>query len=419
MRFDNIPKDIPIFKTFHVTVTPRKLTLFEIPLLEYVSILDKYFNYVSQNHTTTTREQTETSSSSSFWLPPEPFAQEPDTDSDQDPEDLLQTHNNNNVTSSPQFFQRTTTPHGFQSLERPATSLSSSSSWKTLLGEGASDWHVAAAITTTSGGMSFLQVMAMYYAHERNLESTPTDPEFRNALIQAMTLDRFLKYHNGNLPAFFRSSNKNPPQEDQVDVEPYEDSLFSKRLNLNDTHQMDLFRSVVASYETFLTHLQSNPIVEYAHVWDLVCDVNPDLMPRGLNLVLIRENGHQSQFVCPTNAYSSMALFDPDKPTAMVLQQSDGTFLPLTRGDDQWTVKHVPQRIKELALHCRPTSSLSPDIYSFRSSITAADLQRIVVDELNGAYSIVQQVASVQSTKIVALQIKGLDANQQTLYVPC
>ena len=435
IRFEPLP-EIPLFDTLKKTVSSRVLTLHDVPLLEYVPILDNYLNYVLKQYTTTANQSSE-KAPLSFWAPP-PVETDEMVAEEESPQPMdLQKGSSNFLQKGPSnflqkgliagscrspsnvlpFFRRRPAKEvrqggfpvsqGFQVLERPATSVEESGD--PLLGEPG--WTVH---EETTG--NFLQIMAQYYAHERHLESPPGSDEFRNRLIQAMSLDRFLKYHNGNLPAFFRPPTQEAAEE--FDTEPYQDSLFAKRLNLADPHQLDLFQSAVASYETFLEHLRSSPNVEYAHVWDLVTDANPELMPLGLNVVLIRHPPHgKSQFVCPTNAYSSIAPFDSAKNTAIVLQQDAETFVPILREPQQWTVKRVPKRIQELAEHCKPTPSLSADVYEFRSSVTASELQRIVT-ELDGII-LVQQVVAPSSAKVIALQIKGLDAKQQALYVPC
>jgi len=407
-RFGDTSTQNDLFRQFHAKVVDRTLTLYEIPLLEYVPILDKYFDYVLTN-VHPDQGSSNKASSSSFWSP-----ETIEDDIVDEAAAAAATQTSSATTKDVRFMQRPSDVAGFQLLERVPTSAAraagNSGDWTAVLGEPGWTEHA------TSG--SFLQVMSMYYAHERNLTPESMEEDFRTAMVQAMTLDRFLKYHNGNLPALY----KDVPAAKDVDTDLYQDTVFAKRLNLNDEHQRDLFHSVVASYESFLEHLRSAPVVEYAHVWDLYRDVNPDLFTKGLNLVLLRRDANHPkvQFVCPTVAYSSMSSsLDPEKNTAILLQKDKDTFVPLTF-ESHMTVKRAPKRIQQMWENCRPSvNSLPPDVYPFRPSLPAAEMQRIVAT-LSSSYEIVGQVLlSSSNNKVVALQIKGLDAKQQAVSVPC
>ena len=411
-RFGDIPSHTHLFRQFHAKVVDRTLTLYGIPLLEYVPILDNYFDHVL------TKIQDEGASKSklaskSFWSP------ETIEDDIVDEAVVAPPAPSAPTTSNIRFMQRPSDVAGFQLLERVATSASrdEDDAWTTtVLGEPGWTEHA------TSG--NFLQVMSMYYADERKLAPEESrEEDFRGAMVQAMTLDRFLKYHNGNLPALYKDAV--PDDNDAAEDENYKDTVFAKRLNLNDEHQRALFHSVVASYESFLEHLRSAPSIEYAHVWDLYRDVNPDLFTQGLNLVLLRRgaNNHKVQFVCPTVAYSSMSSsLDPEKNTAIILQKDKDTFVPLMYESQHLTVKRAPRRIQQMWDNCRrpPVNSLSPDVYPFRPSLPAAEVQSIVAAAALSGYEIVGQILqSFNNNKVVALQIKGLDAKQQAVAVPC
>lgn len=267
--------------------------------------------------------------------------------------------------------------------------------------------------------------MSFYYSHTRELNDPPPESEFREILINSLTLDRFLKYHNGNLPALFRKTKKDAHgDDDHINEEDYlVSSEFAKSLKMTDSYQHDLLKETIVSYENFKHHLRSASAekIDYTYLWDVMCDVNRDLMPRGLNLILIRTEHGRAQIVCPTSAYSSMQRLDPEKETVIVLQEEKEEggedYIPLLT--PQVTLRNIPPKLQSMAEKCSPQSGLPPNIYPFRESMSAQDVKRILVDEGSAvSYQIVQQVVS-GSAKVVALLIKSQDVGQQTLYVPC
>jgi hypothetical protein len=365
---------------FGVEHTGTLLRLKKVDCLDYIPILDKYLDYLLLDGSSST-----TTTMPSFWIQED---EEVDDDDDDDKEEEEK--------KGPRLFQRPL-KKGYEILQPPRYSGGggSVSGWReTLLGGQA--WQPAADYN----GQTFLEAMAFLYAREVKSEE---EDDFCEILISSLTLDRFIKYHNGNLPALYRSTKE------ENDDEDVKDSTFAKSLQMDDPYQADLLHEVVGSYKNFINKIRQDKNMDYTHLWDVVCDVNPKLFPRGLNLVMIQD-GH---FICPTNAYSAMNRLDPEKATCLVLVTPGNQYVPLQSPEGQVTVRtsSLPKQVAALLQQCRPQPSLSPDQYTFRPSISSAEIAKaagiVVVDQV------------VQNEKAIALRVRGLDASQQPLYLPC
>ena len=48
-----------------------------------------------------------------------------------------------------------------------------------------------------------------------------------------------------------------------------------------------MFKKIVNSYENFKKYLESDMIINYTYLWDIICKSNNLLFPNGLNLVIL------------------------------------------------------------------------------------------------------------------------------------
>ena len=408
------------------SMTDRTISV-RLSMLEYVPIVDVYFDYICKTQVTT----------NAFWSPPTSALLQ----QQQQQEEEETWGGSAPVAATTETWFSRPLKSGFDVYEAPQTKSTSgiagpvAPSLGALL--GGKKWKRG----IIPGDGSFLNAMAYFFGHIRDLKEPPNEHEFREILVDSLTLDHFLKYHNGNLPTLFRPKT---PLVDHTDnyssseiADHYSSSEFAKSLELGDAHQLDLLKESIASFETFKDYLLTNEAVDYTYLWDMVCDLNPNLMPRGLNLVLIQMENGRPQIICPTNAYSSMKPLDEEKETAFLLKEEgnlkqdeenskeegnlkqDGRsekFVPLIPPTGQVTLKNIPPKLRSLMAKCSPQNGLPPEVYPFRPSILAEDMRRILAELPQ--YEIVEQVTS-SATKVVALLIKSIDITQQTLYVPC
>ena len=152
----------------------------------------------------------------------------------------------------------------------------------------------------------------------------PTIQEMRALMIDAVTLDTYLKYHNGSLVSVF--------QPKKVHIEPkvlnkYMQSVCYQSLNKSDDAQMDFFEDTVASFENFLDYLRDDDSwIDHTYLWDMVTMPNSKLFPGGLNLVIINVADNDItdnvELICPSNSYAD-DLYDPRKETVLLMKHNE------------------------------------------------------------------------------------------------
>ena len=146
----------------------------------------------------------------------------------------------------------------------------------------------------------FLSAMAdiMFYNDPSDKMSVS---DFKQYLVNKITLERFARYQNGNLVQEFYSSVDIEKQ----DIEPYKSSpLYQKN---NETS----FRKLVRAYDNYKAFfIIDSTNIDYTYTWDLMCDKDiHQSHPNGANLVIIDvpndDDTMKVEILCPTNHYSN------------------------------------------------------------------------------------------------------------------
>ena len=183
----------------------------------------------------------------------------------------------------------------------------------------------------------FIGAIAHVYSSEPHMIKKPkvTINEMIDIIIDAISIDNFSKFHNGNLVETF--SNKEKEKEIMRDkakiIENYKETELYKNFmaNKNDLYKQSLIR-VISAFETFQDFLKDeNEYVDYTYLWDIITMPNPKLFTNGLNLLIFRipndDITDNVEVICPTNAYSSTK-FNNNKGTLILIQQ-DTVFEPV------------------------------------------------------------------------------------------
>jgi len=284
---------------------------------------------------------------------------------------------------------------------------------------------------------SFIACISDLYSKKKKINPSLSILEMTKIMISAITIDVFLKIHNGSLVAMFKP--KTYAYED-IDFTKYDDSEFLESINLEIESQEDFANDTIAAYEQFLVFLEKeDSIIDHTYLWDIVCSPNPKLFSLGLNLAIlnIKENDMTDdiELLCPTSSYSDM-IYDSKKETVILLKH-DEFYEPIylldknetkpeiyitfyeklankTQNVMNQTILHKTLQIIKNTSHkyCASQPSM-PSVYKFKHNKSATTiLEELTIQK----YSILFQVLNYKN-KIIGI---GCSIEKdKTIIVPC
>jgi len=282
---------------------------------------------------------------------------------------------------------------------------------------------------------SFVGCIADIYAYKKNLDVTPTATEMLRILAKSITLDMFLRYHNGSLVSVFQ-----PPkiQVDEMTLSKYYATDFYKTINPYQEEQADFFEDTVASFENFLRFLtDETSTVDHVYLWEIVTTPNKNLFDGGINLVIMEiaedDITNNVKLLCPTNSYSAQ-FYDIRKETVLLIKR-DAFYEPIylyeNKGDvivvnKTFLESRIPATLKNVFLtiqrslgnYCAAQPSIK---HEFTRNISAKDL---FLELRKNKYDILSQIMNYRG-KIVAIMVKKRFETQvegqaeKRFYVPC
>ena len=145
--------------------------------------------------------------------------------------------------------------------------------------------------------------------------------EFKNRILESLTIDNFIKYQNGNLVTDFHDLNA------EVDIDKYKNTKLFTKLNLNKTEDLFFLKRVVSAFENFGNYLKDpDAIIDHTYLWDIVTTPNSSVFPNGINLIIFKipddDITNNLELICPTNHYAS-DFYDSRKPTIILIEQGN------------------------------------------------------------------------------------------------
>jgi hypothetical protein len=159
--------------------------------------------------------------------------------------------------------------------------------------------------------------------------STPSIKEMREILAKAITIDIFLKAHNGSLVSVFQPPSVFKMVTD-LNVESYRDTEFYKSFvpaDFENPAKNNFLKYTIVSYENFLKFLRDDDsFIDHTYLWDIVTMKETGIFGNGLNLVIMeiaeKDITDNVELICPTNSYAEQ-LFDPKKGTVLIVKQDE------------------------------------------------------------------------------------------------
>ena len=282
----------------------------------------------------------------------------------------------------------------------------------------------------TSINNSFIGCFADIYAYEHELKNVPTITEMITIIINSISLDLFIQYHNGSLVSIFKPENVQNIEYNNIDKNKYNSefiSLFDEDITKD---ELIFLNETIASYSNFLKFLKDeNSHIDHTFLWDIITQPNPKLIKTGLNLVILQipKQNDAIEIVCPTSAYDDK-LFNIEKRTFILLKQSDyyePIYLFENKNNRYYTTKLLHKNISNANIknilkiiekttnqYCKPKSSL-PNIYNFKRNYSSTEIINIIKPL---GYIIHSQVINYQ-TKTIGLVISY--KTNAKFYIPC
>ena len=265
--------------------------------------------------------------------------------------------------------------------------------------------------------------------NNNNVSRIITIKEMKERIIKSLTIDKFIKYQNGNLVNDFHDINK------KVDLNEYNKSFTFLKLNMENPEEKTYFLKVVTAYKNFIDFLKDDEaIIDHTYLWDIICIPNKYLFPNGVNLVIFElpksDITNNVQLLCPTNHYSDQ-FYEARKPTIILIKE-DGYYEPIYsystnkkkisiikefKEFDPNLSKTLKAVFKEIIkpffnLICKPLESM-PNVYKFKRSLILTDLVQ-KLDRYD--YKIKKFVINFNNKVIGVVAEDNID---KTGFIPC
>jgi hypothetical protein len=250
---------------------------------------------------------------------------------------------------------------------------------------------------------SFLGIFADIYAYVHEKPETPSVKEFREIVKTAISLDMFVKYHNGSLVRVFSSTPTGNRPTSEV-LKKYRKSWFAKELMKNyNPDEKVLLLEIIASYENFLEYLSDeSAYIDHTYMWDIITQPNPILIPNGLNMIILETSKSNTiNILCPTSTYTSN-IFDTTKETLIILKQEE-FYEPIYLYRNQtppkiiktFSIERPENRMNDvlkliqntIKYNCKPHNSL-PGIYDFLRPYSSKKMIQVLSKEIKPPYHI-------------------------------
>tara|TARA_Y100000816_G_C26106844_1_gene588505 strand:- start:126 stop:5645 length:5520 start_codon:yes stop_codon:yes gene_type:complete len=280
---------------------------------------------------------------------------------------------------------------------------------------------------------SFVACIADIYTYHNDM-AVPTIGEMIEIISNKLTLDHYLKVHNGNLVSMFQPKKIN---NSDLNTEYYQNTKFYNSIDLNNSSQNTFLKFTIASYESFLSFLKNeDSFIDHSLLWDIVCSKEVGLFPKGLNLAIMEIENNDLRdnvsLICPTNSYLS-SYFDKNKGTALLIKHGE-YYEPIyiygnTRNEQAsnkvnaikiFYNENTPTNLtsimsmieSSLSKYCKPKDK--PTVYTYKNNLSAQKVKDICEE-----YNIIvhEQVLNFRG-QTIALMVSASQTSNKKLYLP-
>ena len=142
-------------------------------------------------------------------------------------------------------------------------------------------------------------------------------------LLPILNLDSFSTLQNGNLISMFQDNDE---KLSKTSYESFNDSSIIDTKFYKDIKNEKQLKKVISAFVNFKEYLLSNATINYEYTWDLICNENKMLFPKGLNLIIMDipsdDITSNISIICPTNYYSNNK-FVSSRDTVFLIKKYD------------------------------------------------------------------------------------------------
>jgi len=241
----------------------------------------------------------------------------------------------------------------------------------------------------SSKNQSFIACFADSLAKDKVLSIK----EMKDRIINSLSLDTFLTFHNGNLPSIFYNNDI------EVDINDYRTSYLYKTVDFSNENQIKSLTNIIKAYINFILYLKNDSIIiDHTYLWDIITSPNELLFARGINLVILEETNddltNDINVICPTNFYSNNS-YNTNKSTVFLYKNNE-YYEPIyiyTNGENNETqikkafseydknllpnIKRAIKFIKKIyEIQCKPKRSNM--VYEFKENLSSIEIIKLL-----------------------------------------
>jgi hypothetical protein len=290
---------------------------------------------------------------------------------------------------------------------------------------------------------SFLSCVSdlLFYGSTNTQQSfSPSIKEIKDKIIEALTIDNFITYQNGNLVNDFKSADLNLisiEPESNNNIKKHTSSKLYSKINKSNEEELLYLKKVISAFENFINYLNDDDvIIDHTYLWDIISKPNAKLFIKGVNLIIFKipndDITNNVELLCPSNHYSN-EFYETRKPTVFIIKE-DKYYEPIysyTITNKKYSVikffneydphlsKSMRNIFKELikpvvSTFCKPLDSM-PNVYKAkRAPLLISLIQKL--DKYD--YNILKLVMNFNN-KIIGVIAESPTLSKLSGFVPC